>query len=263
MNEKYDINGHVLRLVQRKHQKFSSDRLVHTPDHCSFDLDFSVNGQVSRKTLYTYGEAVFRSTQFEYDTSGRLTRTDDFNGEGLKIGTSEFVYSEGQCARTERDAAGIITGRGLDEYDGPLLIRISSFDSRDMPRRIKVFEYSNNRLAKSDSRYYLPDGALSERCLTDYDSEGRVARTYGLKADGSPLGDGKYRYQYDGMGRRAKVWTYNEFDGSDTASSVTIYEYVDDELGNWIEQRERDLWRNDSHGSKTITTRKLTYHAQG
>ena len=113
MNEEYDIKGHVLRLVQRKHQKFSSDRLVHTPNHCSFDLDFSVNGQVSRKTLYTYGEAVFRSTQFGYDTSGRLTRTDDFNGEGLKIGTSELVYSEGKCTWVNRDAAGMITSRGV------------------------------------------------------------------------------------------------------------------------------------------------------
>jgi len=261
MNEEYDIKGHVLRLVQREHQKFSSDRLVHTPNHSSFDLDFSSDGQVLRKTLYTYGEVIFRSTQFGYDAAGRLTRTDDLNGEGLKIGTSELVYSEGQCAWTDRDAAGIITGRGLDEYDGELLLRISSFDSRNMPRRFEFFEYSNNRLAKSDSRYYLPDGALAERWLTDYDSEGRVARTHGLTADGSPLGDGKYRYEYDGMGRRAKVWTYNEFDGSDTASSVTIYEYVDDEHGNWIEQRKRHLWRNDSHESKTVTTRKLTYHA--
>jgi len=151
--------------------------------------------------------------------------------------------------------------RGLEEYDGERLIRISSFDSDDKPRTNKIFEYSDNRLARADSQYYLADGALGERWLTEYDSDGRIARTYGLKADGSPLGDGKYSFEYDGRGRRAKVWTYNEFDGSNTASSVTIYEYVDDELGNWIEQRKRHLWRNDSYESKNITTRKLTYHA--
>lgn len=71
--------------------------------------------------------------------------------------------------------------------------------------------------------------------------------------------DGKYSYEYDGRGREAKVWTYNEFDGSNTLSSVTIYEYVDDEIGNWIEQRKRHLWRNDSYESNGITTRKLSY----
>lgn len=261
MNEEYEIKGHVLRLVQREHQRFSSDRLVHTPNHSSFDLDFSADGQVLRKTLYTYGETIFRSTQCEYDAGGRLTRTEDFDAEGLRIGTSELVYSERQCAWTDRDAAGIITRRGLEEYDGERLIRISSFDSHDKPRTNKIFEYSDNKLARADSQYYLPDGALGERWLTEYDSDGRIARTYSLKADGSPLGDGKYSYEYDGRGRRAKVWTYNEFDASNTASSVTIYEYVDDELGNWIEQCKRHLWRNDSYESKTITTRKLTYHA--
>jgi YD repeat-containing protein len=260
MNEELDVRGNVLRLEQRTHHKFSSERLARTPNDSSFDLDFSTTGQVLRKTLYTYDETLFRSTQFEYDVAGRLTRTEDFDGARMKIGSSELLYSEGRCAWIDRDATGIIVRRGLEEYVGERLIRVSSFDSHDKPRTNKTFEYSDNRLARANSRYYLPDGTLGERWLTEYDSGGRVVRTYGLKADGSPLGDGKYSYEYDGRGRRAKVWTYNEFDGSNTASSVSIYEYVDDELGNWIEQCKRHLWRNDSYESKTITTRKLTYH---
>jgi len=209
--------------------------------------------------LYTYGGTVFRSTQFEYDTVGRLTQTEDFDATGAKIGASEYIYSEDRCERIDRGEAGIVTGRVPEEYDGKHLIRISSFDNRNTPRRIKTLKYSDNRLVKSESRYYGANGDLYELSITDYDSKGRVSSSYGLKADGSPLGDGKYRYEYDERGRRAKVWTYNEFDGSDTPSGVSIYEYTDDEHGNWIEQRERRLWRNDSYESKRIVTRKLTY----
>jgi hypothetical protein len=41
---------------------------------------------------------------------------------------------------------------------------------------------------------------------------------------------------------------------------VTIYEYVTDDVGNWIERREFHRWRNDSYHSKGIATRKLTYY---
>jgi len=260
MNEEYDVKGHVFKLVQREQRKVRSDRLAKTPNPNDFDLEFSTAGHILRKTLHTYGETVFRSTHFQYDNTGRLTDTEEFDGAGAKIGASEFVYSEGRCEWLERDEAGIVTRRGLEEYDGERLIRISSFDSCNTPRRIKTFEYSGDRVAKSDSRHYGADGALYERSVTDYDSEGRVARSYGLKADGSPLGDGKYRFEYDERGRRAKVWTYNEFDGGNTPSMVSIYEYTDDEHGNWIEQRKRHVWRNDSYKSKTIITRKLTYY---
>lgn len=261
MNEEYGIKGPLVRLVQREQQNLSNDRLIQTPNHNSFDLDFSNTGLITRKTLYTYGETVFRVTEFEYDDSGRLTRTEDFDATGTKIGSSELVFSQGACAWTDRDGVGVMTGRGVEDYDGERLISVSTFDSRGTPRTNKTFEYSNNRLAKSDSRYHLPNGALTERWLTDYDSEGRAARTYGLNADGSPRGDGKYRYEYDERGRCGKVWTYNEFDDSTTPSGVSIYEYVDDELGNWIEQRKRHMSRNDSYESTTITTRKLTYRS--
>jgi hypothetical protein len=64
-----------------------------------------------------------------------------------------------------RDAMGIITRHGVDEYNDASLILGSSFDAQDRPRRVQTFEYLDNRLAKSDSRYYLPDGAMYERWL--------------------------------------------------------------------------------------------------
>lgn len=261
MNEKYGVRGRVHRLEQRKQLKFDLGPLDQTPNHSSFDIEFSLTGQILQKTSLTYGGAVYRSTRFEYNEGGRLIRTEEFDSAGMAIGVSEFVYSDGKCAWIYRDAAGTIMSRGVDEYDGEHLILTTGCDGQNRRKTSKAFEYAGCRLAKSDSRYYLPDGVLYERWLTDYDSEGRVLRTYGLKADGSPLGDGKYLYEYNGEGRESKVWTFNEFGDDTIASSVTIYEYTNDDRGNWIDRREFHLWRNDSYQSKTSTTRKLEYYS--
>jgi hypothetical protein len=75
----------------------------------------------------------------------------------------------------------------------------------------------------------------------------------------SPRVPGKFLHEYDEEGRLGKLWTFSEFGEDDIASSVTIYEYVTDDVGNWIERREFHRWRNDSYHSKGIA-RKLTYY---
>jgi hypothetical protein len=261
MDEKYGIKGSVHKLEQRKQRISDSDPLYKTPNISDYDLEFSPTGQVLEKTSYTYGGAVYQSMRYEYDDAGRVVRRRTFDSTGAEMALSELVYSQAKCSWVNRDAAGTITSRGLDEYKGENLVLASSYDPQDKRRTLKTFDYSSNRLTSSDSRYFLPDGTLYERWLSDYDSEGRIIRTHGLKADGSPLGDGKYSYEYNDEGRKSKVWTFNEFDDDEVASGVTIYEYLNDERGNWIERREFHMWRNDSYQSKTITSRNLTYFA--
>jgi hypothetical protein len=260
MNERYGVKGCVQRLEERKQLNFTTGGLDQTSNHSSFDVEFSPTGQILRKTCYTFGGVACRSERFEYDDAWRLIRTLEFDSSGVEVAASEVVYSQGKCEWTRRNGAGILTGRGVDQYDGEHLILTSTCDAQNRPKTVKTFEYFGNRLAKSDSRYYLPDGAVYERWLTDYDSQARVLRTYGLKADGSPLGDGKYLYEYNDEGRKSKIWTFDEFGEDNIASSVTIYEYVNDILGNWIDRSEFHLWRNDSYKSKVITSRKLTYY---
>jgi hypothetical protein len=260
MNENYSVKGCVRRLEQRKQSRLDSEPLNQTLDLWSFDVEFSLSGQVLQKTSYTYGGTVYRSTHFEYDEAGRLIRTASFDSRGAGLASSELAYTEGKCTWINRDAMGVVSSRGVDEYNGEHLILVSSFDGQDRPKTVKSLEYLDNKLAKSESQYYLPDGAMYERWLTGYDSQGRVLRTQGLKADGSPLGDGKYLREYDEEGRISRVWTFSEFGEDNIASRVTIYQYVNDDRGNWIERSEFHLWRNDSYQSKTTTTRKLTYY---
>ena len=261
MNDEYGLKGNVQRLEQRRQSSFNTDRLQCTRDHNSFDVEFSLHGQVLRKTYNTYGGVVHCSTRFDYDDSGRLVRAENFGNSEASVEFSQFAYSEAKCEWVSRDAGGVIVGRGVDEYDGQHLIRLATFDDQGRPKRIKSLEYSANRLTKSDSRYFLPDGTCSERWLADYDPQGRIHRTHGLKPDGSPLGDGKYLYEYSQDGRVNKVWSFNEFNDDNVARNMTIYEYLNDDIGNWIERREFHLRRDDSFKSRTITSRKLKYYS--
>ena len=260
MNEAFEVKGGVRKLEQRKQRKQDAhDPLKHTPDFASFDAESSPSGQLVLETRYTRGGSVHRCTRFEYDEAGRLVRTASVDGDGNKLGSSELSYAESKCIWVNRDALGVVANHGVDDYSGKHVLSTATFDNENRPRRVKTFEYSGDRLVKSESLYYLLDGTVCEHWLADYDSE-ESHKTYGLKADGSPLGDGKYLYEYDQEGRRSKIWTFNEFGHDNIATNVTIYEYVNDDIGNWLERHEYHLWRDDSYQSKRLTTRTLTYY---
>lgn len=195
----------------------------------------------------------------EYDEAGRLVRTTICDGTGKQVGSSDLAYSESKCIWVNRDGTGVIAN-GVSEYSGGHLISTRSFDNENRLRTAKSFEYSDGKLAKSESLYYLPDGTVYERWLSSYTSEGRIEGTYGLKADGSPLGDGRYLYEHDQEGRRSKTWTFSEFGNDNIATNVTIYEYVNDQIGNWVERHEYHLWRDDSYQAKRLTMRTFTYY---
>ena len=258
MNDKYDVKGRVHKLEQRKVWNIGLD---HVPNPDTFDVEFSPSGQVLRKTTYNMAGAVIGSVHFLYNDSGQISRSLEFDGAGKQIHSNDFVnQTDGNRVITASETDGKFAGRTIEVYEGNLLLSFRSYDVDNLLKREKTFQYTGSKLQTSDSQYYLPDGAFSERWLTDYDSEGRIRRTHGLKADGSPLGDGKYLHEYDEEGRIGKIWTFSEFGDDNIASSVTIYEYVTDDVGNWIERREFHLWRNDTYQSKRITTRKLTYY---
>lgn len=255
MNEKYEIKGAVHRLEQRRPSKYGLD---HLPNRESFDVEFSPAGQVLQETQYTNAEGVYRSSRFVYDDAGKLVRTVEFDRAGLEVAVSEFEYSEARRMWIIRDATGAVTSSGVDEYDGNLQTVLGTYDASGQPKRVKCFEYTNGKLSQSVSKYYGYDGKVCEQWITNYDSAGRVAKTLGLKADGSPLGDGKYAYEYDGEGRRIKVWSFNDWES--VANAVTISKYLCDEKGNWTERSDYNRSRDDSHWTKRITTRKLTYY---
>jgi hypothetical protein len=201
---------------------------------------------------------VRRSEYFVYQNQKTLilnVELDDANR--CKRITSVEFSDRGVETRITRTPSGEVTSRIVDVFEGTRLLSSTTFDGKGQMGREKTFEYEGNRLFKSDSKYYGPDGHLFELCISSYNSEGRIAKTFGLKADGKPLGDGRYKYEYDTEGRKSKVWSC---EWGDIASSARVYEYTCDERGNWIERRTFDRFRSESSWRKKVTTRKLTYY---
>jgi hypothetical protein len=258
MNDKYGVKGSVHKLEQRRSWKYG---LKHLPNDESFDIEFSPSGQALQITKYNGEETVIGSERFDYNDSGKIIRSLAFDSEGVEKHNTEFAYpSEESRVAVTRNSSGKVTSQVIEVYKESRLLSFAVFDGKNQRKREKTFQYLENRLFKSNSRFYLPDGSLYEQWMSSYDSEGRLAGTFGLKPDGEPLGDGKYSYEYDIEGRLARVWSFNDLGDDMLANGVKVYEYSSDSRGNWVERREFHQFRGDSEWSNRITTRNFTYY---
>jgi hypothetical protein len=261
MIENYDVKGSVHTLEQRRPWNYGLD---HLPNRQSFDLEFSPTGQILKHTSYTNSEGIYRSSRFTYDGRGRLTRIVEFDDAGKEPRVSNFAYSLRKRTCTTRNAAGIVTGLDVDEYDeNKLLTLLGTYDADGKPKRLKSFKYSDGKIVEAVSKFYVPDGSLIEISISRFDSLGRIIEAFGLKPDGKPTGDGRYVYEYDGEGRKQKILSYNDLDDTDVPNSIRGLAYKCDEHGNWTERSEYYRSRSDSDWTKRMTTRKLTYYPQG
>jgi YD repeat-containing protein len=259
MNDNYNVKGPILKLEQRRPCVLGLELLL---DHNSFDVEFSPSGQVIYLTQYTGAGNVFRSECYSYDESGKLARSLEFDSSESEAGTTEYDY-DGDGRRvgwTRRDKSGTVTGRGVEEYAAKLLVSLVSFRANDMVLRRKTFEYSDNKLVQSVSTYYGPNTEVTERWPSSYDSEGRIAETFGLKSDGTPLGDGRYVYEYDPEGRPSRVLSFNDSSAVIEPNHIKRFAYKFDEHGNWLERCEYTRFKSDSNWRKTVTTRNFTYY---
>lgn len=259
MNEIYNVKGPVLKLEQRKP---CVPGLEHLVDHNSFDVEFSPSGQVVHFTQYTGAGVVFRSGCHSYDQSGKLARSLEFDSTELAAGAIDYEYnSDGKrVGWTKRDKSGAVTGRGVEEYVGSLLASLVSFRANDVLLRRETFDYLDGKVAQSISTYYSPSGDVAERWISTYDAEERIAETFGLKADGKPLGDGRYVFEYDPEGRESSVLSFDDSADDIEPNHIKRIAYKNDEHGNWIERCEFGRSKSDADWRKTVSTRKLTYY---
>jgi hypothetical protein len=260
VNENYDVKGSVHRLEQRRPWNFGLDDLLNRE---SFDVEFSPSGQVLLETTYTNAGGIYRSSRFLYNESGRLIRTLECNSSGKESTVSEFEYAEGKRTCITRDAAGIETGRDVEEYDGNFLTAIGTYGENGQLKRLKSFEYADGKLSRAVSKYYGTDKILFEISTTRYDSLGRIVEAFGLGPDGNPTGDGRYVYEYDEEGRNHKILSYNDLADAEIPISIRGFTYVCDEHGNWVERIGYHRSRSDLAWTKRTTTRTLSYYPIG
>ena len=258
MNERYDVKGCVRRIEQRR-PRLSG--LQHIRDFESFDVEFSPAGQVVQTIHYTMSGRVRGSERFMYNEAG-VTASFCFDAAGVQTTYTEYQYdSKGrQVGWVSKEASGAANRRCAREYAGELLSSVAVFQANGVPLWKKAFEYSGATLQKSLSKYYAPNGDLNEEWISNYDSNGRVELTFGLTAEGKPLGDGKYRFEYDAEGRLIKTLSLSEWTNDSVPESVTLFEYTVDDVGNWIERHRRFRFKSDSAWGTQLTTRKISYY---
>lgn len=151
--------------------------------------------------------------------------------------------------------------RNVEEYAGNILVSDVSLRVDGSMIRRKEFEYVEGTLLKSTTCVYFDArGEVVERWVSSYDGNGRLAETFGLKPDGTPLGDGRYRYQYDEQGRESEILSFNDLVSDSTPNHILKFAYSDDKYGNWIERREASRFESELQWRETITTRKLSYY---
>lgn len=256
-----DLKGPVHRLEQRTQSRRSLKNLQHLPDFDSFDVEFSPSAQVVEQTRYTFGGTVHDFKRFIYGERGELVRNLEFDcAENQLSRTDSQCDSEGRCVGwTVYDSAGVLTRRCVQRYAGELLMSSATSDANGLRIREGDFEYAESKLAKSVSRYYGPDGILYEIWTSHYDAEGRLIETFGLRANGDPLGDGRYTFEYDADGRKLRTLLFNDLSEDNAPNAVTVFEYKLDEVGNWVERHAFHRFRSDLRSTERITHRKLMY----
>lgn len=189
MNESYDAKGCVRKIEQRRSRISVLQRIR---DFESFDVEVSPAGQVIQIIHYTMSGRVHGSERFTYNETG-VTGSVCFDAAGLQTRYTEYEYdSEGrQVGWVSKEASGATTRSCVRDYAGELLSSVAVFQSNGVPLWEKAFEYAGATLQKSRSKYYAPNRDFNEEWISDYDSNGRVELTFGLTAEGKPLGDGK------------------------------------------------------------------------
>ena len=259
MTESYEVKGCVRKIEQRRSRR---SVLPHLRDFESFDVEFSPAGRVIRTIHYTISGSVRGAERFTYNKAGALTGKLFFDAAGVQTSGTEYEYDvEGrQVGWVSKEASGAATRRCVQTYLGELLSSTAVFQENGPPVWEKVFEYAGETVQKSLAKYYAPNGDLNEEWISHYDSNGRVELTFGLTAEGKPLGDGKYRFAYDAEGRLIKTLSLNEWTNDNVPESVTVFEYTADEVGNWIERLKHFRFKSDTAWTTQITTRKISYY---
>lgn len=253
------LTGPVQHLEQRAHRR-SDPGLDAIRDFESFDAEFGRTGKLLSYTSYLHSGKIHERTSYFYDDSDEQVLTVECDAVGrCKAISDRRTEGYGQWVyRTTRTPKGIVTATTVEHYRSGSLISIWNCDAERRTKREKHFQYAGNKLFKSVSLYHAA-GRIVERWVTSCDSEGRISKTFGLTEAGSPLGDGKYVYEYDEEGRKRYVWSFDDLSPRDSANALNIYEYDCDAHGNWIERRRFHQFRGDSSWRLTKTIRRIEY----
>ncbi len=259
MNENWRFKGRVRKLEQRAGRRNLG--LDHLLDFESYDVEFSPAGQVLRKVSYRRDGSKHGSDVFFYGENGKLLRVESFGATGDLKEIDKFEYdATGDRTRWERHSAtGEVVRRGVDTFVDGRLEKSEMFNASGLPIKIETFFWNGKILSHAVAEFYGEAWKVAERWMKNYDKHGRLIETFGLNEDDSPLGDGRYTFEYDDDGRKSRIWSFSDWDDDQEPASLEICEYEVDERGNWIEKRKFHRSQSDERWSLHVIKRRITY----
>jgi YD repeat-containing protein len=248
---------------------------------------FGPDGAVTSMVFYSYsfmdGSLRFRGVT-TYDADGRRTVQENVAPDGSILGTTTFAY-DGEGREIEErvlDEDGTETRRLVSAYDdaGNLIVREvyrdgelagrTEYDYDGEGRRVAARRFDADGTLERDTTYTVPD---LEYEMLEYDEDGEVeGRTVVVAGDHGTLSaetflpdgtlDNATYFAYDEAGRmvrREDTVTYEVLGEEQRDSSVTVYEYELDDVGNWV---RRTSIEDVGMGPDTIElqVREITYH---
>lgn len=248
---------------------------------------FSPEGAVTSMVFYSYsfmdGSLRFRGVT-SYDADGRRTVREDIAPDGSIVGTTTFAY-DGEGREVEErvlDETGAETRRVVSAYDGAgnlvaresyrdgELVGRTEYDYDGEGRRIAARRFDDAGTLERETTYTVPD---LEYEMVEYGEDGEIeGRTVVVEGEHGTLSaetflpdgtlDNATYFGYDEAGRivrREDAVTYEVLGEEQRDSSVTVYEYAFDDVGNWV---RRTTLEDMGMGPEPIElqVREFTYH---
>ena len=203
---KYDETGHLIESVEYNHSGDIIDKSTYAYDEAGNEIE----------CVEYFGDELYRRTEYEYDTAGKLVGYTVYNGNGDMCGYQTHTYEYDEEGNVMKDVTFGYDTANADSSMGSWHYSYEyQYDKAgNMVKRISYI---------TDDEYFMSEW--------EYDEKGRLLTEIEYYDDGVSIRT-KDEYEYDSDGKRIKR-IRTEY--GKTEKEITDFYY--DEWGNLIEER--------------------------
>ncbi len=194
---------------------------------------FDKNEKVIENVQYERNGTLYEKNIYERNEDGVAQRAIKKNSsdELISYSTYEYDSNDNMIAVKTYDSDNNLTNIQLNEYDengNKIEMLLKSPESENGWKYVYKYNFENKKI---EQFRYKPDGSLKDRRTYTYDENGNENIEIMLKPDGSFT---KFVSEYDEMDN---LTIQNWFNEQNEKTHQTTFEYVYDEMKNWISKR--------------------------
>ena len=203
---KYDNAGHLIESVEYNHSGDIIDKSTYAYDEAGNEIE----------CVEYFGDELYRRTEYEYDTAGKLVGYTVYNGNGDMCGYQTHTYEYDEEGNVMKD---VTFGYDTANADSSMGSWHYSYEYQydKAGNMVKEIQYI------TDDMYYLSEW--------EYDEKGRLLTEIRYFDDGITIHT-KDEYEYDSNGKRIKKI---RMEYGEAEKEITDFYY--DEQGKLIEEK--------------------------